>query len=82
MPLSILRISHPPRLWDEERGTERERMLKLVTILLLSKHLHTNIMISENEIFRAFKIDILSDEKFAGTAASRQYVFGDILWNI
>ena len=54
-------------------------MLKLITILCLSKHLNTHIMISENEIFRAFKIDILSDEKFAGTAASRQYVFGDIL---
>ena len=54
-------------------------MLKLITILLLSKHLNDFIMVSENEIFRAFKIDILSDEKFAGTAASRQYVFGDIL---
>ena len=54
-------------------------MLKLIMILSLSKHLNTKIMISENEIFRAFKIDILSDEKFAGTAASRQYVFGDIL---
>lgn len=54
-------------------------MLKLIIILSLSKHLHTHIMISESEIFRASKIDILSDEKFAGTAASRQYVFGDIL---
>ena len=54
-------------------------MLKLIIILHLSKHLHTNTMISGNEIFRAFKIDILSDEKFAGTAASRQYAFGDIL---
>ena len=54
-------------------------MLKLIIILHLSKHLHDLIMVSENEIFRAFKIDILSDEKFAGTATSRQYVFGDIL---
>lgn len=54
-------------------------MLKLIIVLSLSKHLNANIMISESEIFRAFKIGILSDEKFAGTAASRQYVFGDIL---
>ena len=54
-------------------------MLKLIIILCLSKHRNVNIMISENEIFRAFKIDILSDEKFAGTATPRQYVFGDIL---
>ena len=30
-------------------------MLKLITILLLSKHLHANITVSENEIFRAFE---------------------------
>lgn len=30
-------------------------MLKLIIVLLLSKHLNTIIMVSENEIFRAFK---------------------------
>lgn len=30
-------------------------MLKLIIILSLSKHLHDFIMVSENEIFRAFK---------------------------